>query len=83
MLCYGDVRILFTGDIEKEAEALLVKDMTELDADVLKVAHHGSPTSSTEEFIDKVMPAVAVISVGNNNFGHPSDAVLDLLKAKI
>lgn len=82
MLCYGDVRILFTGDIEKEAEALLVKDMTELDADVLKVAHHGSPTSSTEEFIDKVMPAVAVISVGNNNFGHPSDAVLDLFESK-
>ncbi len=81
-LCYGDVKILFTGDIEKEAEALLVKDMADLDADVLKTAHHGSSTSSTEEFIDRVMPAVAVISVGNNNFGHPSDAVLELFESK-
>jgi competence protein ComEC len=82
MLCYGDVKILFTGDIEKEAEELLLKDMTELDADVLKVAHHGSSTSSTEEFIVGVEPAVAVISVGSNNFGHPSDEVLTLFESK-
>lgn len=82
MLCYGDVKILFTGDIEKQAEELLLKDITELDADVMKVAHHGSSTSSTEEFIESVNPAVAVISVGSNNFGHPSDTVLDLFESK-
>lgn len=44
---------------------------------MLKVAHHGSLTSSTEEFLDSVNPDVAVISVGKNNFGHPSKEVLE------
>ncbi len=76
-LNFKDVSILFTGDIEKEAERLLYEDKANLEADVLKVAHHGSSTSSTEAFLDTVNPDVAVISVGKNNFGHPSKEVLD------
>ncbi|WP_265444568.1 DNA internalization-related competence protein ComEC/Rec2 [Acetivibrio straminisolvens] len=76
-LNFKDVSILFTGDIEKEAERLLCEDGVDLSADVLKVAHHGSLTSSTEEFLDSVNPDVAVISVGKNNFGHPSKEVLE------
>jgi len=81
-LNFKDVSILFTGDIEKEAERLLCEDEVNLDADVLKVAHHGSSTSSTEEFLDSVTPDVAVISVGKNNFGHPSEEVLQRMESK-
>jgi len=55
-LNFKDVSILFTGDIEKEAERLLCEDEVNLDADVLKVAHHGSSTSSTEEFWTVLLP---------------------------
>jgi len=78
-LNFKDVSILFTGDIEKEAERLICEDDVNLSADVLKIAHHGSATSSTGVFLDSVNPDVAVISVGKNNFGHPSKEVLERL----
>jgi len=86
-LCYGNTTILFMGDAEKEAEERLVKenggsDSSEdlLKADVIKVGHHGSDTSTSEPFIDRVDPDAAVISAGKNNkFGHPSPEVLDRL----
>jgi len=78
-LHYGKVKILFTGDIEKEAEEMLVRNEVDLSSDVLKVAHHGSDTSTTEAFLKAANPDMAVISVGKNNFGHPSGYVLDLL----
>lgn len=78
-LHYKDVSILFTGDIEKEAEDILINENADLKADVLKVAHHGSVGSTCSEFLQRVSPDVSVISVGKNNFGHPSDAVLQLL----
>ncbi len=80
-LSYGDTRILFTGDIEKEAERELLSQPVDISADVLKVAHHGSKTSSTPELLERVKPKAAVISVGKNNFGHPSEEVLQRLKA--
>jgi competence protein ComEC len=74
----GKRRILLTGDIEREAELWLAD--RDLHADVLKVAHHGSRTSSTRLFLDTVAPRVAVISCGRRNqFGHPHPAVLDAL----
>jgi len=80
-LNYADFKILFTGDIEKEAEEEIVKLYKEavfLKADVLKVAHHGSKTSSIDEFIKLVNPQVALIGVGaDNTFGHPNDDVLN------
>lgn len=71
-LTFGQRSFLFTGDIEKEAEARLVASASELRADVLKVAHHGSQTSSTVEFLKRVQPQHAVISVAYPSpFGHP------------
>ncbi|WP_232735830.1 DNA internalization-related competence protein ComEC/Rec2 [Alteribacter populi] len=77
----GERSWLFTGDIEEEAEKRIVKDHPTLQADVLKVPHHGSRTSSREEFLALVDPKIALISVGRNNrFGHPNEEVLDRLK---
>jgi len=78
---YGDVRLLFAGDIEEEVEAALVERQAsgkvDLRADVLKVPHHGSETSSSAAFLEAVRPRVAVVSVGRRNrFGHPSAEVL-------
>ena len=78
---YKKVSILFTGDIEKEAEKILLDNNADLKADVLKVSHHGSKTSTTEEFLNAADPKIAVISVGkNNNFGHPSESVIERLE---
>ncbi len=69
----GGIRFLLTGDIEKRVEGSLVKDGDTLAADFLKVPHHGSKTSSTDGFLSRVAPRVAVVSVGEGNpFGHPS-----------
>lgn len=71
-LSFGQRSFLFTGDIEKEAEARLIASASELRADVLKVAHHGSQTSSTTEFLQRVAPQHAVISAAYPSpFGHP------------
>ena len=78
-MVYGKFNMLFTGDIEEIAEKEILKnyDKKVLNAVVLKVAHHGSKTSSTEEFLENVNPKIALIGVGkNNNFGHPSGEVL-------
>jgi len=79
-LCYKNIKILFTGDIEKEGEKLILDNKIFVGADVLKVAHHGSSTSTSEEFLLAVAPKAAVISVGKNNFGHPSKSVIARLK---
>jgi competence protein ComEC len=75
---YGDVRFLLTGDAEAPEEAWLVAHAAaELHADVLKVGHHGSSTSSSAEFLDAVQPRVALVSVGvGNSYGHPSPDVM-------
>jgi competence protein ComEC len=81
---YGNVRFLFTGDAESPEEAWLLSHFSsELRADVLKVAHHGSKTSSSEPFLDAVRPRVAVVSVGaGNSYGHPSASVMNALLAR-
>jgi len=74
----GEDTWLFTGDIEKEAETQLLKQYPNLTSDYLKVAHHGSQTSSTQPFIEQIKPKAALISAGaNNQFGHPHQEVLD------
>ena len=77
----GGVRMLLTGDAEAAEEAwLLAQGPEALAADVLKVAHHGSATSSTTPFLDAVRPRLALVSVGaHNTYGHPSPSVLDAL----
>lgn len=76
----GDKSFLFTGDIGKTSEAVLVEKYGhELDADILKVAHHGSKESSSIEFLKAVSPDYAVISCGVNSFGHPTEEVINNL----
>lgn len=83
-LVYNRFSCLFTGDIEKVAEEEIVKTYGNkqiLKSDILKVAHHGSKTSTTEEFLKLVNPKVCLIGVGKNNlFGHPSDEVIKRLE---
>ncbi len=81
-LTYGGVSVLFTGDIEGLIETRLLDAGDEVRSTVLKVAHHGSRTSSRPEFLDAVAPQIAVISVGAwNPFGHPHPETLDALAA--
>ena len=86
-LIYKNFSMLFTGDIEEIAEkAILSKYINKqevLNADILKVAHHGSKTSSIKEFINAVNPKYAVIGVGKDNkFGHPSEKTLETFNNK-
>jgi competence protein ComEC len=76
----GVLLVLLTGDIDSNREAALVRSGADLRATVYKVAHHGSATSSTSDFVSAVDPLVDVISVGRGNrFGHPSPKVLERL----
>lgn len=80
MARFGSVRFLLVGDAERAEEEWLLGQGADLRADVLKVGHHGSRTSSTDAFLDAVSPRVAVISVGaGNTYGHPSGEVLEAL----
>ncbi|WP_060787715.1 DNA internalization-related competence protein ComEC/Rec2 [Geobacillus zalihae] len=73
----GRLTWLFAADIEEEAEQALIRAYPTLRVDVLKVAHHGSKTSTTEPFLRTVKPRAAIISVGRyNRYGHPSPEVL-------
>jgi len=85
LLEYGDASILLTGDIGFEEEEALVVGAyghTRLrHVDVLKVGHHGSPTSTSRAFLETITPDFAVISSGENTYGHPSPVVLDRLRA--
>jgi competence protein ComEC len=80
-IVYGQRSVLFMGDAEQEEEADLLRLPRErLRADVLKVAHHGSRTSSSPELLRAVAPSEAVVSAGvRNRFGHPHRATLDAL----
>ena len=81
-LRFGHRVFILTGDIEKGAEAALMGVQDNLRCDVVKVAHHGSKTSSTDAFVKATQPSLAVISVGLTSiFGHPHKEVLERLKA--
>lgn len=76
---HGDVAILLTGDAEKESEQEMLASGAELKADLLKVGHHGSHTSTSAHFLRAVNPKFAVISVGENDYGHPHQVTLKKL----
>lgn len=86
-LSYGEVSFLFTGDIEQPAEEELCNYGIQLHSTIIKVPHHGGPTSSSTKFLELVKPECAVISVGARNpFGHPSPETLkryEILNTKI
>lgn len=78
---YKNSTYLFTGDIESLAEKELLDNSYDLKAQVLKVAHHGSKSSTSQEFLNKVSPKIAVISCGTyNTYGHPNKGTLSKLK---
>ena len=81
-LFYKNADFLFTGDIEEAAEKKLLVWQNILHSDILKVSHHGSATSTNLEFLDKVDPTIAVITVGKNHFGHPSQKIIERLEDK-
>lgn len=77
----GSTSFLFMGDSEKEDEDFLVNSGADLSSDVLAVGHHGSSSSTYRWFVDRVKPSYAVISVGENSYGHPADIVLNNLNS--
>ncbi len=83
-MVYQNFSMLFTGDIEEIAEKVILeeyKDTNMLKSTILKVAHHGSKSSSIEEFLEAVKPKIALIGVGEKNtFGHPNSDVLERLE---
>lgn len=79
-LVYKNNSFLFTGDADFAEESDILASGCEVKADVLKVGHHGSETSTSEEFLGRVNPQYAVISVGKNSYGHPTERVLSLLE---
>ncbi len=80
-LIYKNTSFLLTGDVEERVEYDLVNNQIEVKADVLKLGHHGSKYSTTQEFLDQVQPQYAVIQVGQaNKFGHPHLRILKRLE---
>jgi competence protein ComEC len=82
LIRYGEKRLLLTGDIEKQGEAAVLSEGTDLKSDLVKVAHHGSKTSSIEAFVAATHPSLAIISVGRTSmFGHPNRDVVERWRA--
>lgn len=79
-LINGENSFVFIGDCEKEAIKDILKNKIDLTADVYMAGHHGSDTSTTKDLLKAINPTYAIISVGKNNYGHPSDDVLNMLK---
>ncbi|MBT2598267.1 MULTISPECIES: DNA internalization-related competence protein ComEC/Rec2 [Oceanobacillus] len=85
LVLYADLgaKWLFTGDIGSDVEKTLIKNHPEMNIDILKVAHHGSNTSSDSVYIEEIDPDFGLISVGRNNrYGHPSVEVIETLESK-
>ena len=77
----GHQKWLFTGDLEASGEERLIKKYPDISVDILKVAHHGSNTSTTMPFLEKIRPTTAIISAGRNNrYNHPHKEVLNNLE---
>jgi competence protein ComEC len=82
LIRYGERRLLLTGDIEKQGEAAVLSEGLDLKSDLVKVAHHGSKTSSIEAFVAATHPSLAIISVGRTSmFGHPNKDVVERWQA--
>lgn len=77
---YGSTSFLFTGDAEKDIETEIISNNEDISSDVLKIGHHGSSTSTSKNFFNKVNPSIGVISVGEDNtYNHPHKETIKLL----
>ncbi len=85
-LHYKDISVLITGDLDEDGERLIISEYEApgkiLGSTILKVGHHGSKYSTSDEFLEYVDPEVSVIQVGKNNYGHPTPEVIEKLKEK-
>lgn len=82
-ISYGEIDMLFTGDAEKKAVEKILAGGENIESEIIKIGHHGSASSTGDEFLTNVNPKAAVISVGEKNiYGHPSVKTLDMLKSK-
>ncbi len=82
-MTYGETSYLFTGDAEAKAEKDILNSGADVSADVLKAGHHGSSTSTSEEFLEAVSPEICVIQCGEgNSYGHPHAEILDRLESR-
>ncbi|TSD02184.1 MAG: Uncharacterized protein Athens071425_104 [Parcubacteria group bacterium Athens0714_25] len=79
---FGESSFLLTGDLPMEKESELISATKNIGAKVLKVAHHGSKYSTGDEFLKTVNPAEAIISVGKNNYGHPTPEVIERMERR-
>lgn len=88
MITHKGVRTMITGDLGAEGELKMIEHYRKsgreevLDADILNVGHHGSKNSTSEELLDVVSPEICIIQVGKNNYGHPSQEVLDRIRER-
>ncbi len=80
LLSFRDKKVLLMGDADSQVQKNIVLGSTNLPIDILKFPHHGSKTGMTEEFLGAISPKEAVISVGKNSYGHPTQEALNLLK---
>ncbi len=82
-LTYKNTKFLFMGDAEKLSEEEIINNNIDISSDVLKLGHHGSSSSSSSKFLDKVSPKIAVISCGkNNDYGHPHKETISNLNKR-
>lgn len=82
-LTYGNTKFLFTGDAQAQNERAMIANNYDLSADVLKLGHHASRTSTSNEFLNKVNPKYAVVSCGKgNDYGHPHKEIVNKLKSR-
>lgn len=80
---FGGLNWLFTGDLDRNSECQVIKKYPNLQADILKIGHHGSKTASALEFIESLKPSYALISAGrNNHYGHPNPEIMQILSTK-
>lgn len=79
-ITYREVSFLLTGDAERESEKFMMDSGADLEADVLLVGHHGSKTSTSASFLERVRPQIGVIQVGENSYGHPKEEILNRLE---
>ncbi|KAJ50284.1 competence protein ComEC [Clostridium tetanomorphum] len=82
-LTYKNCSFIFTGDAEALSENEMIQNCHDLKCDVLKLGHHGSSTSTTDSFLEKTSPKIAIVSCGKNNkFGHPNKKTISKIKKK-